>query len=261
MESALFGHRRGAFTGAVSSREGLIRQSHGGTLFLDEIGELPLKMQKAFLRVLQEKRFRAVGSGEEIASDFRLVAATNRDLDHMAADGGFRKDLLFRIKALHMHLPPLRERPEDIKPLAMYHLTKACDRRQIGTKGVAPDFIEALMRYPWPGNVRELVNTMDSAIGGGEHAETLSSIHMPMQMRIQIAREGVQGQPSPEKANIADQSSFPTFHDRINTAERAYLKELVAMAEGDVKTCSRLSGLSRSRVYALLKKHGIKRKF
>ena len=156
----------GAFTGAVSSREGLIRQAHGGTLFLDEIGELPLKMQKAFLRVLQEKRFRAVGSGEEIASDFRLVAATNRDLDHMAADGGFRKDLLFRIKALHMHLPPLRERPEDIKPLSMYHLTKACDRRQIGTKGVAPDFIEALMRYPWPGNVRELVNTKDVLFKG-----------------------------------------------------------------------------------------------
>ena len=127
-ESTLFGYEKGAFTGADQSREGLIKQADGGTLFLDEIGELPLPMQKSFLRVLQERHFRPLGSIKEIKSNFRLIAATNRNLENLVHSGRFREDLLFRLRTLTIMLPPLREHPEDIADIALYHIARICKR-------------------------------------------------------------------------------------------------------------------------------------
>ena len=158
IESVLFGHEKGAVTGAYKSKVGLIMQADKGTLFLDEVGELPLNLQKAFLRVLQEQRFRPVGSKDEIKSDFRLLAATNKDLDEMVSQKFFREDFLFRLRSLSIELPPLKERLEDIKPLAFYYINEICLRYQVDIKGFSSGFLDALTTYEWPGNVREVLN-------------------------------------------------------------------------------------------------------
>ena len=156
-ESELFGYKKGAFTGALSSRRGLFEEADGGTLFLDEIGELPLELQPKLLRVLQEKRIRRLGSNEEIEIDVKIVAATNRDLEKMVVDGAFREDLFYRINVLQLEIPPLRERPEDIVELAGYFLDKYS---QLYKKEVSfsPEALEVLVGYSFPGNVRELEN-------------------------------------------------------------------------------------------------------
>ena len=144
VESTLFGHLRGAFTGADKPRDGLIKQADGGTLFLDEIGELSPSIQKAFLRVLQEKRFRPVGGGQEVSSDFRLIAATNRRLDDMARSGAFREDLLFRIRTLVLELPPLRDTKEDLRDLVVHYVVKFCEQYGVPMKSFSPEFHEVL---------------------------------------------------------------------------------------------------------------------
>ena len=142
VESVLFGHMRGSFTGAYVNQDGLVKQADKGTLFLDEIGELPLSMQKSFLRVIQEHRFRPVGGSREVASDFRLVAATNRDLGDMVGRGQFREDLLFRLRSLVIELPSLRERREDIKELILHYMGALCQRFGLEPKGVLPRILE-----------------------------------------------------------------------------------------------------------------------
>lgn len=164
VECLLFGHEKGVYTGADKARQGLVAQADGGTLFLDEVGELPPAIQRVFLRVLQERRYRPVGGRNELPSNFRLVAATNRDLDKMVAEGRFRKDLLYRIRTINITLPSLKDRLDDIKPLTLYHLSKLCERYGIENKSVSPDFIDALGHYEWPGNVRELINALETAI-------------------------------------------------------------------------------------------------
>ena len=138
---------KGAFTGATTSEEGLIRQADGSTLFLDEVGELSLPMQKAFLRVLQERRFRPVGETEEIKSDFRLIAATNRNLEELIQENLFREDLFFRLKAITIELPSLRERPEDIKDIILYYIPRICEREGLDMKGFSPEFLEFLLFF------------------------------------------------------------------------------------------------------------------
>ena len=164
VESTLFGHLRGAFTGADKPRDGLVKQADGGTLFLDEIGELSISVQKAFLRVLQERRFRPVGGGQEVSSDFRLIAATNRDLEEMVASGRFREDLLFRIRTLVLELPPLREIKEDIRDLVLHYMVKLCEQYGVPMKSFSPEFQAVLTAYGWPGNVRELIQALEKAI-------------------------------------------------------------------------------------------------
>ncbi|MFZ5812481.1 MAG: sigma-54-dependent transcriptional regulator [Thermodesulfobacteriota bacterium] len=190
VESVLFGHVKGAFTGADRDRDGLFRLADGGTLFLDEIGELSPAIQKVFLRVLQDGRFRAVGAKHESQSDFRLVAATNRDLGIMAERGGFRDDLLYRLKTMVISLPPLRERPEDIKPLAIHHMNRLCERYRIPTKGFSEEFFGALAAYPWPGNVRELFNTLERMLLQHRDQPVLYPMHLPDDIRIRAIRAG-----------------------------------------------------------------------
>ena len=254
VESVLFGHERGAFTGAEKTQDGLVKQAHGGTLFLDEVGELPLPMQKAFLRVLQEHRFRPVGAKLEMESDFRLVAATNKDLEKMVRDGAFRSDLLFRLRTLTIELPPLSARKEDIKELAMYHMARVCERYQIGTKGFSPEFFDALMVYEWPGNVRELVNAIERAITAAYHEPTLFSKHLPVDIRVKVARSSIK-----KEAAVAAEGGAPlgSLADFRRGAERRYLQDLMAQTRNNIKDACRISGLSRSRLYALLKEHSL----
>ena len=188
VESTLFGYSKGAFTGADRPFDGLIKQADGGTLFLDEVGELPLTIQKVFLRVLQEHRFRPLRSETEIRSDFRLVAASNRDLDKLSEGEHFRKDLLFRLQSLAISLPPLKDRAQDLLELTMHHMTDLCRKYGTEIKGFSPDFFEALASYDWPGNVRELFHALEGAFAVARQDPILYPHHLPSELRIQILR-------------------------------------------------------------------------
>jgi two-component system NtrC family response regulator len=196
IESTLFGHEKGAFTGADSTKEGLIKQSDGGTLFLDEVGELPLNIQKAFLRVIQEHKFRPVRGRNEIKVDFRLIAATNRDLDDMVRQGTFRSDLLFRLRSLNIELPPLRQTPRRPQGAALYYTNKLCDIYSTEMKGFSPDFFDALSTYEWPGNIRELFNALEEVLSNARQEPTLFSYHLPTHIRAHLARIKVNSQQS-----------------------------------------------------------------
>ncbi len=262
IESMLFGHRKGAFTGADKDRAGLIAQADQGTLFLDEVGELPLGLQKAFLRVLQERRFRPLGAQQEINSDFRLIAATNCNLEELVQQGGFRQDLLFRLRSFVIDLPPLRERKEDISALTAGRISTLCERQGITRKGFSPDFFEALTLWDWPGNVRELLQAVDRAFAAARDEGVLFPKHLPTQLRVQLARAN-HATPGPSEASAV---AAPTRtlreirEETVREAERRYLEDLMASVGGDVKEVCRIAGLANSQFYALLKKHGIPRK-
>jgi two-component system, NtrC family, response regulator len=264
VESLLFGHEKGAFTGAERARDGLFSEANRGTLFLDEVGELPLATQKAFLRVLQEHRFRPVGSNREIESDFRLVAATNRNLEQMVQSGQFRSDLLFRISSFVIELPPLRERKEDIKELARYYMDRFCERYGLSPKGSCPDFMETLLAYTWPGNIREFINTIERTVVAAREAPVLFAQHLPTPIRIQVAQSGVsQHKPEQVQRVLLSPGELPKlneFRENVYTqAEKQYLTDLMTLANKDIPEACRLSGLSQSRLYALLKEHELPR--
>jgi two-component system NtrC family response regulator len=264
VESLLFGHEKGSFTGAEKSRDGLIRQAHCGTLFLDEVGELPLMMQKAFLRVLQEHRFRPVGGSREIDSDFRLVAATNRNLEQMVERGQFREDLLFRLKSFVIELPPLRERPEDIQELARYYADRFCERYGLSPKGFSPEFINILLAYTWPGNVREFVHTMERVLSAARFEPTLFTKHLPTNIRIEVTRAAVEHDsplaPPDSGGTVQTLLKLNDYREAVySDAEKNYLYDLLALAGQNIPEACRISGLSQSRLYALLKKHEIAR--
>jgi two-component system, NtrC family, response regulator len=265
VESILFGHERGAFTGADRPTEGLIRQANGGTLFLDEAGELPLIVQKTFLRALQEHRFRPLGSRTEVESDFRLIAATNRNLDRMVQNGEFRSDLLFRLRSFQLDLPPLRERPEDIRELVRYHVDRLCKRQGGITRGISPEFVEALESYDWPGNARELVQMLEQALAESQGETVLYPNHLPVALRVQRARTSLR-KPEvhpPVLPDAAPPAAFPNFRNyrsaALEMAERQYMRDLMIRTNGDIQAACSCSGLSRPRLYALLSKTGVTR--
>jgi two-component system NtrC family response regulator len=263
VESMLFGHKKGAFTGADRDRVGLVQQAHGGTLFLDEIGELPMGLQKSLLRVLQEKRFRPLGSKVEVTSDFRLVSATNRDLDRLVQQGKFRQDLLYRITSFVLELSPLRERAPDIRELAVYHMTNLCQSYGLAAKGFAPEFMETLTQYHWPGNVRELVNTMEWVLAIARPEPVLFPQHLPENIRISVARKKTTlREDSPDTpAAPRPGATFPRLKDlrqtMIEDLERHYIRDVLEYCDGDVQQVCSVAGLSRSRVYALMQKYSI----
>lgn len=263
VESVLFGHQKGAFTGADRSRTGLIQEANGGTLFLDEVGELSLLMQKRFLRVLQERRLRSVGGNQEVAVDFRLIAATHRDLDAMVSEKTFRKDLLFRLRSLEISLPALRDRHGDIQIIAMRTIKKYCTRFGMPVKGFYPEFLEALNRYRWPGNVRELIAAIEAAVVQAHADPVLHPIHLPLHIRTELARGAVENTPSLSPSPLTDTANdiqmlpLPKHAEHLNTTEKRYFSNLVAAAHGNIKEMCRISGLSRAQVYRLVKKHNI----
>ena len=269
-ESTLFGHIRGAYTGADSSRDGLVKQAHCGTLFLDEIGDLSLNIQKAFLRVLQERQFYPLGANKEVRSNFRLVAATNRNLEQMVSQGHFRKDLYYRLRSCAIELPPLRNRSSDIRELTIHYAMNFCEEYGLATKGFSPDFFEAIKQYPWPGNIRELVNAIGNAVVAARHESTLYAKHLPQEIRIhqkvsalERHRTGASGRASEfqEQVHSDDTKHLPTFREYKRSIarklEKEYLLKLMTLSKGDLECARRISGLGRSRLYALMKEHHV----
>ena len=256
IESTLFGHARGAFTGADRDKDGLVKHADGGTLFLDEVGELPLAIQKAFLRVLQEHTYRPVGGTRETKSNFRVIAATNRDLTERVHSGKFRSDLLFRLQGIWIKLPPLREHIEDIKELTTYYIHKLCHRYGLDGKGIAPDFINALSTYHWPGNVRELFQILENVMAEASHHPTLFARHLPDHLRVLQAQAGIRTatSASPSNPEITAIDSLPPWRDYKEHFELSYIRKLLDHTGGNVSAACRISGLSRTRLYQLMKK-------
>jgi DNA-binding NtrC family response regulator len=262
-ESILFGHEKGAFTGADRPRKGLMEQVEGGTLFLDEIGDLPFSIQKSLLRAIQEKLIRPLGAKQEKPVDIRLVAATNRDLDAMTKQGFFREDLLFRIRAIEIKLPPLRARREDIQEIALNKIHHLCQQYGMGMKGISQEFLDILNRQDWPGNVRELINALEYAVASAGDDPTLIPKHIPYQYRTVVLKgDSPRLREETHPGVILTEDSgveFPSLITCRNKLELNYLRLLLDRVEGDREKASKLSGLSQSRLYALLKKHGLSR--
>ena len=262
VESLLFGYEKGAFTGADKSRDGIILQAHGGTLFLDEIGELPLSLQKSLLRVVQERRIKPLGAKKDFACDFRLVAATNRDLNHMVKEGDFRKDLLFRINSTSLHLPPLRERKSDIKDIFQNRITQYCLSHGIEIKGFSPEILEILSLYTWPGNVRELINTCDRVFSIAHNEPTLYPYHLPSNVRVAVfetmdSPKDLTNTPHQRPALNNDTNGYQTLKEYRDAMEYRYLEKLLFDVKGNKSLACKISGLSRSQFYTLLKKSGL----
>ncbi len=266
VESILFGHEKGAFTGAERKSTGLIAQADGGTLFLDEVGEMPISVQKSFLRVLQEHRFRAVGGHTETSSNFRLVAATHRDLESMVAAWKFRQDLLFRIRTITIDVPPLRDRGDDLTELSEHLIKTLSAPLGLPAKTCSPEFIQALTDHTWPGNVRELINVLESALTRAGNSPILHPAHLPVRIRVRLARQEVSrdqnraatGHHQPEPDELP---SFREYKARaLDELELHYLTELLRVSRGNIDNACLISGLSRARIYALLKKHSLRPK-
>jgi two-component system NtrC family response regulator len=219
-------------------------------------------IQKKFLRVIQEHRFRPVGGRREVSSDFRLVAATNRELEAMVRQGRFREELLFRIRTLAIESPPLREISEDIKKLTIFYMNDLCERFGIVPKGASPEFWDLVAEYPWPGNVRELIQALEKALISAKDEPMLFPKHLPTYIRIHAARTAF-----PKKSSSRGQPEMSADVPRgplklkeirkiaIGEAEQRYLKDLISFAGGDNAKACRISGLSRSRFYSLLRKY------
>ncbi len=263
VESILFGYEKGSYTGADKSQHGLVTQANKGTLFLDEVGELPMTNQKNFLRILQEGRFRPVGKNTEVESDFRIISATNQNLEKMVEMNSFRKDLLFRLQAIHIHIPALRERPEDIPELTDKFLSRYSKKYGLKPKQLSAPFRETLLQYSWPGNVRELVHAIESALTVAHDSSILVPKHLPQHIHVQVKQGAITLSRNVRKksASLLSSDSLPSFKEvkdqALGEIEKEYLKKLMIKSQTSIETACRISDLSRSRLYALLKKHSI----
>ena len=249
LESELFGYLKGAFTGAETNRKGIIESANGGTLFLDEIGETSLSMQVKLLRVLQERTVRPLGSAQDTAVDVRLIASTNRDLKGMVAANQFREDFYYRISVIPIHVPPLRERREDVEPLARHFLKKFSLQMGKPASDFEPETISALMRYPWPGNVRELENAVEHAVAvSGERDGSISLRHLPA---------AVAGIGLVDQQLIEIPSDGLDFEGSMAQMEKRYLLEALRMAGGVRLRAAEILRMSYRSFRHYAKKHGI----
>jgi len=248
LESELFGHERGAFTGADARRMGLVEFADGGTLFLDEVGELPLPLQAKLLRVLQERRIRRVGARQENAVDVRVVAATSRPIDQMVAEGSFRRDLFYRINVVRIDLPPLRARGDDIGLLAEHFANRAAHEMGRPAGGLSTDVYQVLKGYHWPGNVRELQNVVRRAI-----ALTRSSNAGIDDLPDEVVAAA--GRTAPAEAGAV--GFFARRNEHVAKFEREFLADLLTRHLGDVSAAAREAHLPRGTLYRLLKGHAI----
>ena len=255
LESELFGHEKGAFTGAVAAKQGLIETANCGTLFLDELGEMPLGLQVKFLRALQERQIRRVGGTRTIEVDIRVVCATNRDLRELVKAGEFREDLYYRIAVIDIALPPLRERPGDIELLATSFLAKFARRDTAAPRGFEPEAMAALEAYSWPGNVRELQNVVERACALTD-AEMITLGDLPIHLRTVAPAPSAR----PPAAEAASRLSLKEAKARwIGELESAYVAELLRREGGNVSQAARKAGVDRKTLHRLLNKHRIGR--
>lgn len=235
LESELFGHARGAFTGAVSNREGLFQAAEGGTLFLDEIGDMPAPLQVKLLRVLQERKVRPLGSNRDLDINVRIISATHRDLPKAMARGEFREDLFYRLNVVNLKIPTLAERTEDIPLLANYLLRQAADRHKPFVRAFSTDAMKRLMAANWPGNVRQLVNVIEQCVA-------LTSSPVISDALVEQALEG-------------ENTALPTFVEARNQFELNYLRKLLQITKGNVTHAARMAGRNRTEFYKLLSRH------
>ncbi|KMI94722.1 two-component system response regulator GlrR [Klebsiella pneumoniae] len=235
LESELFGHARGAFTGAVSNREGLFQAAEGGTLFLDEIGDMPVALQVKLLRVLQERKVRPLGSNRDIEINVRIISATHRDLPKAMARGEFREDLFYRLNVVSLKIPPLSERTEDIPLLANHLLRQSADRHKPFVRAFSSDAKKRLMAAKWPGNVRQLVNVIEQCVA--------------------LTSSPVIGDALVEQALEGENTALPTFVEARNQFELNYLRKLLQITKGNVTHAARMAGRNRTEFYKLLSRH------
>ena len=257
LESELFGHEKGAFTGAVRTKQGLVEVAHRGTLFLDEIGELPLGLQVKLLRVLQERQIRRVGGTGLVDVDVRLVSATNRDLREAVANGQFREELYYRVNVIAMQLPPLRDRAGDVRLLVQAFLKRYGKER---VRGIDDEAMAALERYRWPGNVRELQNVIERACALAD-AETIYKRDLPDQV--------LGGGAAPLQAPVAGTDAVMpesgidlTLKDAkerwMAVLEASYLRELLARHDGNISAAAKAAGIDRKTFHRLINKHNLR---
>lgn len=235
LESELFGHAKGAFTGAVSARDGLFKTAGGGTLFLDEIGDMPQPLQVKLLRVLQERKVRPLGSDHDIEIDVRIISATHRDLPKAMEKKEFREDLFYRLNVVNLKIPALHQRTEDIPLLANHLLRQAAERHKPQIRSFSVDAMKRLMAASWPGNVRQLVNVIEQCVA-------LSSSPVISDALVEQALSG-------------ENSALPTFAEARNQFELNYLRKLLQMTKGNVTNAARLAGRNRTEFYKLLSRH------
>ena len=236
LHSELFGHERGAFTGAARTKKGRFELAEGGTLFLDEIGEIPPATQLMLLRVLQDRSFERVGGEETLEADVRLIAATNRDLQEAIQRGTFRSDLYYRLNVIPVHIPPLREHPDDIPVMAQHFLHRFAERLHRDIEGFSEDAIEAMIRYPWPGNVRELENAVERLVVLSR-GKTVELRDLPDPLRDAMRKVQLRGAPG-----------------TLQELERARILEALNEAGGNKKLAARRLGIHRSTLYAKLRR-------
>lgn len=235
LESELFGHAKGAFTGAVSSREGLFQAAEGGTLFLDEIGDMPQALQVKLLRVLQERKVRPLGSNRDLDIDVRIISATHRDLPKAMEKKEFREDLFYRLNVVNLKIPALHERAEDIPLLANHLLKQSAARHKPFVRSFSSDAMHRLIAASWPGNVRQLVNVIEQCVA--------------------LTSAPVIGEALVEQALAGENTALPTFAEARNQFELNYLRKLLQMTKGNVTNAARMAGRNRTEFYKLLSRH------
>jgi len=253
LESELFGHEKGSFTGADRSTRGLLSQANNGTFFLDEIGDMPLSIQAKLLRALQDKQFYPVGSEKPLAVNVRIIVATNKNLEEEVAKGNFRLDLFYRLHVIPIHLPPLRERKEDIPLLADRFLKQISQQMKKKIKGITPEAMRKLMLYDWPGNVRELENTLEYAVAMTRH-------DMLTEDSILHTKGTAANSRQEDLATFGNGSKGPvkSYKSAKYEFEKGYLVHLLKLCGGKASEAAKLAGKSRTDFYELLRKHEIR---
>ncbi|MCC2616115.1 sigma 54-interacting transcriptional regulator [Aestuariibacter halophilus] len=237
LESELFGHTKGAFTGAVHEHQGLFREADGGTLFLDEIGDMPITLQVKLLRALQEQKIRPVGSSKQIPVNVRIISATHKDLAKEMANQNFREDLYYRLNVVNLSLPSLHERSEDIPLLARHLLQQSAERHGVKVSKFSDDAMQLLVTAPWPGNVRQLVNVVEQCV-----ALTQTAV-IPAHLV--------------EQALSSSEQRWPTLTEARDAFEQSYLLKLLKMTDGNVTRAAELAGRNRTDMHKLMKKHDL----
>jgi DNA-binding NtrC family response regulator len=241
LESELFGHVRGAFTGAVANKKGLFEEADGGTCFLDEVGDISLGMQAKLLRVLQEHEIKRVGGTEPTKIDVRIVAATNKNLEDLVGEKKFREDLFYRLNVVAIHLPPLRERAEDVPLLARHFLRKYSEENQKNISQISPDALDLLSAYHWPGNVRELENVIERSVTLTRH-----SVILPEDLPRRIRAE--------KKEDLS--KTLPS-HISLSELEKLYIQKILEETGGNKKKAAEILGIDRRTLYRMAARHGL----
>jgi len=259
IESELFGYEKGAFTGALKSKQGLFQAADGGTIFLDEVGELPLELQAKLLRVLQEKEVRPVGSNQRVKVDVRVIAATNRDLEAAYKNGTFRKDLYFRLNVVTLFVPALRERRSDIPMLVHWFLERYAPGQEMHVASAA---MKALMQYDWPGNVRELENCVERAVALG-NGQVIDLGDLPPAIAagnstLEVSSKKALLDPDlSERVPAQESMRNPISTTDLEDIERATIQRVFEQVKGDKALAGRMLGISRATLYRKLKRYNI----